>query len=113
VPVKKKIKSKAGSVKTFTQKFPASSARTKTLRYVQNNIHDFAWFADKRFIVNMTVASFLRARWSIYIRTIRLNRKRPGKIALYMAKRAIQFYSSEIGVYPYNIVSCGARTRKF
>ena len=31
--------------------FPPSSAQTKTLRYTGNNIHDFAWFADKRFHV--------------------------------------------------------------
>jgi hypothetical protein len=31
--------------------FPPSSERMKTLRYNENKIHDFAWFADKRFHV--------------------------------------------------------------
>ncbi len=31
--------------------FPPSSNEVKTLRYTENNIHDFAWFADKRFHV--------------------------------------------------------------
>jgi len=31
--------------------FPASSKQMKTLHYTENNIHDFAWFADKRFHV--------------------------------------------------------------
>jgi len=31
--------------------FPPSSNELKTLRYTENNIHDFAWFADKRFHV--------------------------------------------------------------
>ena len=31
--------------------FPPSSKQIKTLRYKENNIHDFAWFADKRFHV--------------------------------------------------------------
>ena len=31
--------------------FPASATRTKTLRYTQTNVHDFAWFADKRWNV--------------------------------------------------------------
>ena len=31
--------------------FPPSSAQTKSLRFTENNIHDFAWFADKRFNV--------------------------------------------------------------
>ena len=31
--------------------FPKSNSKNKTLRYIQNNIHDFAWFADKRYHV--------------------------------------------------------------
>ena len=31
--------------------FPTSFADTKTLHFKQNNIHDFAWFADKRWHV--------------------------------------------------------------
>ena len=31
--------------------FPPSDSLTKTLRYFQKNVHDFAWFADKRYHV--------------------------------------------------------------
>ncbi|MCE3296572.1 MAG: hypothetical protein K0R65_2286 [Crocinitomicaceae bacterium] len=31
--------------------FPVSSQQWKTIRYTQKNVHDFAWFADKRFEV--------------------------------------------------------------
>lgn len=31
--------------------FPASSKETKTIRFTEKRIHDFAWFADKRFNV--------------------------------------------------------------
>ena len=31
--------------------FPKSDKRTKTIRFVQENIHDFGWFADKRYHV--------------------------------------------------------------
>ena len=31
--------------------FPPSSLKVKTLRYTENQVHDFAWFADKRFHV--------------------------------------------------------------
>lgn len=31
--------------------FPKSEDSLKTIRYVQNNVHDFGWFADKRFEV--------------------------------------------------------------
>jgi hypothetical protein len=32
-------------------KFPQSSSRMKTLRYTEHKVHDFAWFADKRYHV--------------------------------------------------------------
>ena len=31
--------------------FPQSDKRTKTIRFVQENIHDFGWFAEKRYHV--------------------------------------------------------------
>ena len=31
--------------------FPPSDSETKTLRYKQSNVHDFAWFCDKRYHV--------------------------------------------------------------
>ena len=34
-----------------SESFPTSSKQVKTLRYREINIHDFAWFADKRFHV--------------------------------------------------------------
>ena len=39
--------------------FPPSSAVIKTLRYTGNEIHDFAWFADKRFHVLKGRVNFL------------------------------------------------------
>ena len=34
-----------------TNGFPTSSSELKTIRYTQKNVHDFAWFADKRYMV--------------------------------------------------------------
>ena len=31
--------------------FPKSSEKLKTVRFKQENVHDFAWFADKRYHV--------------------------------------------------------------
>ncbi|MBK8341772.1 MAG: M1 family peptidase, partial [Flavobacteriales bacterium] len=31
--------------------FPPSDPTTKTIRFLQDSVHDFAWFADKRFQV--------------------------------------------------------------
>ncbi len=48
-----KLSAKTKSIVDFdsTLSFPKSSKKTKTLNYIQDNIHDFAWFADKRFHV--------------------------------------------------------------
>jgi len=104
-PIKNKIKSKAGSVKTITQKFPTSSAKTKTLSYIQNNIHDFAWFADKRFIVNHDSCQLSSGKIIDVYAYYTPQQKETWRNSLLYAKRAIQFYSAEIGEYPYNTVS--------
>ena len=41
-------KSKKGRIKT---PFPPSVTKYKTIRYTQDRVHDFAWFADKRYAV--------------------------------------------------------------
>lgn len=35
----------------YTHSFPKSEAELKTLHFHEDNVHDFAWFADKRWIV--------------------------------------------------------------
>lgn len=46
-----KLRAVKGAVYFDSLAFPRSSAELKTLRYKQSNVHDFAWFADKRFNV--------------------------------------------------------------
>ena len=104
-PIKKKIKSKGGSIKTVTQKFPVSSPKTKTLRYTQDNVHDFAWFADKRFIVNRDTCKLFSGKViDIYTYYTPQQKEIWRNSALY-AKKAIQFYSTEVGEYPFSTVS--------
>jgi hypothetical protein len=104
-PIKKKVKSRAGSVKTSIQKFPTSSTKTKTLRYTQNNVHDFAWFADKRFIVDHDTCQLASGKFvDIYV-YYTPQQKETWRNGLLYARRTLQFYSNEIGEYPHNIVS--------
>ena len=53
LPVNKSYPSQDVSFIHFANKdsFPPSSEKMKTLHYIQSNVHDFAWFADKRFYV--------------------------------------------------------------
>jgi len=86
--------------------FPPSSTTTKTLRYTQNNIHDFAWFADKRWNVLKgkveipgrekpitTWAFFTNAEGNYW-------KKVPEHL-----HDAITYFSKWIAPYPYNSVT--------
>jgi hypothetical protein len=102
---KQKIKLKNGTIKTVTQKYPPSSTETKTLQYKQDNVHDFAWFADKRFIVDTDTCRLASGRiiqaYSFYTP----QEKNIWKNSVPFAKDAVRFYSNEVGEYPYNVAS--------
>ena len=104
-PVRQKTKSKGGIVKTTVQKSPASSPEAKTLRYIQNNIHDFAWFADKRFMVDHDTCLLTSGKTIDVFAYYTPQTKDTWENSIGYAKKAIRFYSSQVGEYPYNIVS--------
>ncbi len=103
-PAAKKKKPVAG-IKTKTVVTRPVPAKTKTLVFTQNKVHDFAWFADKNFVIKKD--------------TLRLPSGRTINVAAYyydknagnwgncltMIKRAISTKSNWLGEYPYNIVS--------
>jgi len=85
--------------------FPGSDTTTKSLRYLQNNIHTFAWFADKRFIVDHDTVHLSSGKiinaWSYYL---------PADIQMWKhcvqyMKDAIHTRSEWLGDYPYNNAS--------
>lgn len=88
---------------------PETLIPTKTLQYKQGNIHDFAWFADKRFVADHDTIQLASGRvidaWTFYAPESSV-----WKNSLQMTKDAIRFRSRLIGEYPYNVVSV-VRTR--
>ncbi len=83
--------------------FPESSKKFKTLRFVQDSIHDFAWFADKRFhilkgSVELPDSKRKVTTW-IYFTNIEGN---IWKDAIAYVNNGVYFYSKWIGEYPYN-----------
>jgi hypothetical protein len=104
-PATVKEKSTAGVIKSTTQKFPPSVSRTKTLHYYQTRIHDFAWFADKRFIVDHDTCALVSGRIiDVYTYYTPAEKDSWGN-SVQFAKNAIRHYSAEVGEYPYNVVS--------
>jgi hypothetical protein len=87
-------------------KMPASSKNLKTLHFHQSNVHDFAWFADKRWNVlkgeivlpksGKTVTS-----WSFFTNA----EAELWKNAPHYIERAILLHSSWIGEYPYSTIT--------
>ncbi len=84
-------------------RFPTSAIATKTLNFHQENVHDFGWFADKRFNVLKGEAIMPRSgkhvtTWSLFTNSESTLWKRGPEYI----KDALEYYSKWIGDYPYN-----------
>jgi len=104
-PVKKKIKTKGGGYKTIYDPFPPSSSNIKILRFKQSNVHDFAWFADKRFIVAHDTCSLQSGKIIEAFAYYTPEQEIYWKHVIQTVKNTIRFYSQQVGEYPYNVVS--------
>lgn len=74
----------------------------KTLHFKQDRIHDFAWFADKYFIVTSDTAQLPSGKAITVSSYYTPAQKTLWQKSLQYAKEALRFYSTEIGEYPYN-----------
>jgi len=86
--------------------FPASSKEFKTIRYTQSRVHDFAWFADKRFSVLKSEVELPHSKrkvtsWAMYTKK---EAHLWVKASEYL-NDAIYYYSLWNGDYPYNNVT--------
>ena len=83
--------------------FPVSSIHTKTLQYKGNNIHDFAWFADKRFHVLKGKVILPKSGKVVTTWLLFTNQQSAlWKNAIPYINNAIHDFSEWIGDYPYN-----------
>lgn len=82
--------------------FPASSNQMKTLHYTANGVHDFAWFADKRFNVMKGKIKLPGSGREVTTWVMFTNRQSNlWKDALDYVNDAIFWASKKIGDYPY------------
>ena len=68
-------------------------------------MHDFALFANKRFIVSHDSCRLASGRIVDVYTYCTLKEQDQWKKSVQFAKDAIRFYSAAVGEYPYNIVS--------
>ena len=86
--------------------FPTSSNELKTIRYTQSKVHDFAWFADKRFDVLKGEVELPNSKrkvttWAMYVP----QNGNLWKNAIEYINDATYYYSKWNGDYPYNQVT--------
>ena len=74
---------------------------TKTLTYIQNNVHDFAWFASKNFLVQYDTLQ-LNNKVVDCFSFIPKQRERKSKNNILHIKNTLKKYSNLVGEYPYN-----------
>lgn len=88
--------------KTASDSIP-SSRDLKTLVFIQNNVHDFAWFADKMYVMDQDTLQLASGRiihvYSFYPPYSLTWKKSTGFI-----KDAVKTRSQWLGEYPYNVV---------
>lgn len=83
--------------------FPASDAETKTLHYHQENVHDFAWFADKRYHVLKGEVEVPHTKRKVTTWVMFTNQYADlWKKSITYMNDAIYYYSLWNGDYPYN-----------
>ncbi|MEJ8818538.1 M1 family metallopeptidase [Lacibacter sp. H407] len=86
-------------------KLPVTTEETKTLLYTQNNVHDFAWFADKKFMLLHDTIQLANGRVIDAYAAFPAASKTLWKNSIRMIKDAVHFRSNTIGEYPYNTVA--------
>jgi hypothetical protein len=84
-------------------KYSPVSVAEKTLQYKCENIHDFAWFADKEFIVRYDTAQLASGKIiDVFSYGYEKGNKNWSKSVSYV-EDAIRHYSNWIGEYPFSI----------
>jgi len=89
------------SVSAVQEPFPASSSTLKTIHYTAENVHDFAWFADKRFQVQKSEVTLNSGKtvdtWVFFTQF----EQQLWKDAVSYVNRSAKFYSDLVGEYAY------------
>lgn len=97
------LKDRVESGKVYDENVvPVSSEQTKTIRFAQDSVHDFAWFADKRFNIKTSSVVLPKSGRNVSTWFYSTRNKDEGVNDI---DTAILFYSEKLGEYPYSIAS--------
>lgn len=87
----------------YAKSWPKSSEVMKTIHFHEDKVHDFAWFADMRYIVRKDTLSVAGKTVTAYCAFLPAHKKQWLKGTDYL-KTAIRHYSEYVGAYPYQTV---------
>ena len=89
----------------YQHSFPESDSIFKTVRFIADKVHDFAWFADKRWIVDHDSMQGANNLSTTQIYTAYLpEHQKEWHGASDVIKATINYYGSAVGAYPYPTV---------
>ena len=98
---REKLASMTQTKRVSNDPFPESATERKTIRYIAEKVHDFAWFADKRFYVVKDTAVMESGRtidcWGMFTES----EKHLWEDGAFFVKRSVEFYSAHVGEYPW------------
>lgn len=87
----------------YMKSTPASSGVYKTVRYTEDRVHDFAWFADKRWILRTDTINpvYTDSIVTCYVAFLPQHQQQWTNALSYL-KETVRFYGKHIGNYPYH-----------
>jgi len=106
IPVVKAAAPKPGTIPSKIKTDPVpSSKELKTLIYKQNSISDFAWFADKKWVVLYDTIQTATGKKIDVFTAFDPSSKTIWTKSTSMVKDAVRFRSKVVGDYPYTTVA--------
>jgi hypothetical protein len=90
----------------YKNSFPATAKTWKTIEYKQKNVHDFGWFADKRWIVRKgeVVTPYTKTKVTTWAMFTPASQALWSNATQYIGD-ATYYYSLWNGDYPYTVVT--------
>ncbi len=83
---------------------PGKPGQTKKLFYQAGNVHDFAWFADKDFIIQFDTVQLPSGKITDAFTFYQPNSNKEWRNSIDFVKDAVTSYSRWLGEYPYPVV---------
>lgn len=97
-------KNDSSVLKTFAEN-PASSNEMKTIQFTQQNVHDFAWFANKQFVTEKTIDTLANGKTTNCFSYFTPKDFKNYENSSVVIAQTLHYLSTHVGEYPYKHAS--------